>query len=1264
MTKSKKFLNIFLAVAFALLTCGMALAVMLPSLSTSKVDRQVYADGDSTLSSMKTTTYGGQTFYQIENADQLTALAWSISVEGNATWASRNFELTKDVDIQLAGLNGSAIWTPIGTGSNPFKGKFNGNGHTVSGIVTGFEGSADDNLGLFGRVEGTSSSPAMIYDIVIDDFAFADYSSYPDLAGRLAGYIANAVLVDVYDYSFAMGDTDASRPLKTIGTVGTNVKYYTGGTFTANGTTYVSGTNFDATHGGQISDGRQFDWSNATGGITHAGYSLYVKTADASVAKIYAKGDSNKTNIAPYKIAITTSGSTATALTVYSANYFNELPQENEAKAANGQPVIEPVVGKKLSGWTLSGASGSYTKISEINTTSFASSNKYVQADFTDKTYTITVMRSSSTGSWASLGSVTLKANDTWANAVTKIEALRAGYFLTDLYKELTNSTHYYTNSISYNDNWDVVHNKNYPNGLRLNDWAESNITLYSTWVGRVSNANINFVNTNDDGAKLDSMTNLAIAYTNGEPVNSPDLALTTTGELGKYTFRAVADQNLTFTFKLPAGYEATQPSASGGATATLTGGTDGNYTISISGLTSSGGTITIPIQRKTITLNVSAANFTLSLSGNTSHTKISGSTITTKIGETFNIIATPAKGYEYSSLSVTDQFTTVGTPSVASNDVVTFPVTVNTFGSSQTLTITAKAKAFTIILDYDASVYASGVQLPQVSISTGSSQTVTATGDNRWDNLTPTNLVTIKTPGNAYFMPGVVTLTTNPDGTLSGGNGEYQIQPVGDAETIPGGAVFNINVTYAKRQYTATYGGRFATISGEGASSAAENFTAIKDVNGTELTDYNKVITITPSHTTYSFGDKITLSYNIVSDYYEFVGWYYSTGEYISNQNNAQITAGTSDVTVYAVVRGKTATFTVSTGNLIENYDGVENATHTSTLALSTPNVTQLSFTYSSPTVGAISFKVQTGYTGGRYILYNPSTAGNAWEQYNSGSAYLVTTSGNSVNGYASFAFEDGQNAESVFFDHSGWKLYPIVTQRTISIVASAGEGGVVADSSATSARNYYFGGAGFDITYAIKAFTKTGYTPTGWTFTVGGTQNIYDNSIVSGDRYLIDFTDYSSITSYLGKTITLNRTYTANTYKLYFKQNAGETLATEGLLHDDENGYYKNVVFDQQIGSLPTITKQGYQFASWGVNASDVYKTADNTTLNAQWNTLSYTVRIDFNGGNVSGATYQNVTVAYDGSIGTFGSYTANGLASLASSVKRKGFKFDAWH
>jgi len=91
--------------------------------------------------------------YLIKNAKDLEQLATLVNSEDEATREAYNgkyYKLTQD--IQLA----NEEWTPIGmyidNDSRPFKGHFDGGGHSITGLA--INRSSTDNLGLFGYVFG------------------------------------------------------------------------------------------------------------------------------------------------------------------------------------------------------------------------------------------------------------------------------------------------------------------------------------------------------------------------------------------------------------------------------------------------------------------------------------------------------------------------------------------------------------------------------------------------------------------------------------------------------------------------------------------------------------------------------------------------------------------------------------------------------------------------------------------------------------------------------------------------------------------------------------------------------------------------------------------------------------------------------------------------------------------------------------------------------------------------------------------------------
>jgi len=105
-------------------------------------------------------------YYPISTAAELAAIG------SNATTLSRNYILTNDID-----LSGSAFWTPIGSQSDPFTGRFEGNGCTVSGVQVAPNSPAP---GLFGYNNGTIRYLSVIYS-----------SRYGGVAGASNGTITD-----------------------------------------------------------------------------------------------------------------------------------------------------------------------------------------------------------------------------------------------------------------------------------------------------------------------------------------------------------------------------------------------------------------------------------------------------------------------------------------------------------------------------------------------------------------------------------------------------------------------------------------------------------------------------------------------------------------------------------------------------------------------------------------------------------------------------------------------------------------------------------------------------------------------------------------------------------------------------------------------------------------------------------------------------------------------------------------------------------------
>ena len=82
--------------------------------------------------------------YQIGTASELIWFADAV----NSGSQSIKGKLTADIQLNTAGSTANK-WTPIGTQESPFRGTFDGDGHTVSGV---YVDSGIDCAGFFGSV--------------------------------------------------------------------------------------------------------------------------------------------------------------------------------------------------------------------------------------------------------------------------------------------------------------------------------------------------------------------------------------------------------------------------------------------------------------------------------------------------------------------------------------------------------------------------------------------------------------------------------------------------------------------------------------------------------------------------------------------------------------------------------------------------------------------------------------------------------------------------------------------------------------------------------------------------------------------------------------------------------------------------------------------------------------------------------------------------------------------------------------------------------
>ena len=122
--------------------------------------------------------------YLISTQEQLAYLADSLNE--NTTYQGLYFALTKDISL-------SGEWKPIGTAKYPFKGNFNGNGHTISGVTIGNSNApaSYELCGLFGYCNGLASNGEQvgvtIQNIKLENVSIFNQNTGRSYAGALVG---------------------------------------------------------------------------------------------------------------------------------------------------------------------------------------------------------------------------------------------------------------------------------------------------------------------------------------------------------------------------------------------------------------------------------------------------------------------------------------------------------------------------------------------------------------------------------------------------------------------------------------------------------------------------------------------------------------------------------------------------------------------------------------------------------------------------------------------------------------------------------------------------------------------------------------------------------------------------------------------------------------------------------------------------------------------------------------------------------------------
>lgn len=142
--------------------------------------------------------------YLISSASQLARMRNLVNSTNykNEVYAKSYYKLTADISLNdtsnYSKWGTSAPknkWKPIGVSGYPFKGNFDGNGHTIAGI---YISTTDDYMGLFGRVYG-----GIVKNLKIS----RSYIKGNENIGAVTGYLSDSFDSSAYLYNCSVSST-------------------------------------------------------------------------------------------------------------------------------------------------------------------------------------------------------------------------------------------------------------------------------------------------------------------------------------------------------------------------------------------------------------------------------------------------------------------------------------------------------------------------------------------------------------------------------------------------------------------------------------------------------------------------------------------------------------------------------------------------------------------------------------------------------------------------------------------------------------------------------------------------------------------------------------------------------------------------------------------------------------------------------------------------------------------------------------------------
>ncbi len=232
---------------------------------------------------------------------------------------------------------------------------------------------------------------------------------------------------------------------------------------------------------------------------------------------------------------------------------------------------------------------------------------------------------------------------------------------------------------------------------------------------------------------------------------------------------------------------------------------------------------------------------------------------------------------------------------------------------------------------------------------------------------------------------------------------------------------------------------------------------------------------------------------------------------------------------------------------------------------------------------------------------------------------------------------------------------LYPFWMANTYTVTYALGGGahGATHPSSAS-----------YDTAFYVSAPSRAGYTFAGWAVTSGlntstakwGTTSSPSTSLTSTSTKCVNGATgnvyFKNLTATAVGSITLTANWTAvppsTIHKVTFDSNGGTLLGAWSATREVEHG--------AEIGSLPSVSRTGYEFGGWfyslsgGTRVTYCDVVTQDMTVYVHWKPITYSISFDANGG--TGTMMADLVMTYD----TGKNLSINGFV-------RTGYTFAGW-